>query len=350
MKIRPADISDIHSAGADASPHLQSQIDIDRPQSCRASTTNIFEDALSGQAQNKPRPRISRLRIDEDLFQVRGGDCISEPLLVSPRSLLSEDIGSLPRSELIAKKIRELDGEIAALQSHLESEERRARNIAILTPFRKTTRSKLLAAVQNSAKPLMRIRLDMEKLKCYRTVLRSDLISETRLRIAAKRTALRVATDPIRLHRPNTAPTMSPTYNEFGKQRSDTPASTSASFHSARESAFDMPSEIADGTPLQLSPTADVHKLQASIPPFPPFEPEHEDTVLETSSSLSQIDHNVPHRDSVSENVSQGDDDDQAEDWNKTRAAQRVSLIRVPSDFAIATRLKAVYEGNDDQS
>ena len=347
--MRPADLTDgdIYSARADTEPHLQKRVDTDRPQLCGASTTNIFGDTLGGHAQNKPRPRISRLRIDENSLP-RGDDCISESSLVSPSS--SEDVGSLSRSQLIAKKIRELDGEIAVLQSHLELVERRARNIAILTPFRKTTRSKLLAAVQNSARPLMQIRLDMEKLKCYRTVLHSDLISECRLRIRGKRTALRVATDPIQVHRPNTAPTLSPTYDEFRRQSSGTPASTSGSFHSARESPFDIPSDIADGTPLHTSPKADFHKLQASIPSFPPFEPEQEDTAMETTSSLSQNGHNVPRRASLSENVSQGDDDDQAEDWNKTRAAQRVSLIHVPSDFAIATRLKAVFEDNNDRS
>jgi hypothetical protein len=79
------------------------------------------------------------------------------------------------------KKIRELDTKISALQLHLESDERHVRNIAILTPFRKTTRSKLLTVIQNLAEPLMRMRLEMEKLKCYRTVLLSDLISESRL-------------------------------------------------------------------------------------------------------------------------------------------------------------------------
>jgi hypothetical protein len=361
VRIRTPDVSDqdIYSTGAAAStPHLHAIPK--RPQSCGASINlNEFIDKSTGQAQNTPAslektladdqhfPQASpesnalfntglailKSPVDED-FPVQGGACISEFIPTSPRDLGSSNLQT-PRSELIVKKIRELDTKITTLQSHLESDERRAKNIAILTPFRKTTRSKLLSVIQNLAKPIMRMRLEMEKLKCYRTILLGDLVSE---RVQTKRTALRVAADSPRLRRPNTAPTLtSPTRGDFEKQNS-TPASlsnsTSTSFHSARDSASDWHSEFAGDSPLHSSPKPDSREPEALIPSstIPLFEPERED------------------QDSVSEKVQQGDEDDQAEEWNKTRVAQRVSLIYVPSDFAIATRLKAVFESNNDQT
>jgi hypothetical protein len=378
--MRPVDVSDgdIHLTGAAAStPQLhdiQKTVNGQRP---RSITVNEFMDVSTGRDQSKPGPSgskhlmdftqatpesgnanqfrpmfkpdlaISTSPVDKNSLSVQD-DCISELPHKYSRFLTCNNLRSPLRSQLILKKIRELDTKITALQWHLESDERHARNIAILTPFRKTTRSKLLTVIQNLAKPLMRMRLEMEKLKCYRTVLLSDLVSESRFRMQTKRTAMRSATDSLR--RPNTAPTMIfQTYDDFGKQNS-TPASlsnsTSGFFHSARESAFDWPSEFADDVPMHPSPKPDFQKRA------PKFEAEH-DMLFGTPSSPSQNhlkDHSVhPYRDSSSENASQGDDDDQAEDWNKTRVAQRVSLIHFPSDFAISTRLKAVFECNNDQ-
>jgi len=181
----------------------------------------------------------------------------------------------------------------------------------------------------------------MEKLKCYRTVLLSDLVSESRLRIQTKQTGRSVS----RLRRPNTAPTLAPTGDKSGMQSTST-SSTSGSFHSARESAFDWPSD----SPLHAPPRLDFHETEFSIqssqtvPLSGPERRELFETPLSSPKNDRKDRSDHPHRDSSSENISQGDDDDQAEDWNKTRAAQRVSLIHFPSDFAIATRLKAVFE------
>jgi hypothetical protein len=373
--IRPADVSDgdIHLTGAAASTsHLQDmhkQINGRRPRSITAnefidmstqnkpgpSTPKNPVDVLpftqasleSGNAHNLPAMFKTNLTcltspVDKKSLSVQDDSIVESPAMYS-RFLTSSNLRSPPRSQVVLKKIRELDIKIAALQLHLESDERHARNIAILTPFRKTTRSKLLTATQHLAKPLMRMRLEMEKLKCYRAVLLSDLVSENRLRLQTKRTVLRTATDPLLHRRPKTAPTMMfPPCDDFGKQCS-TPASlsnsTSGSFHSARESTFDWPSEFS----LQSPPKPGFNKIP------PKSEPEHEDMQFGSPFLPSQNDlKDPPYRDSSSENVSQGDHEEQAEDWNKTRVAQRVSLIQIPSDFAISTRLKAVFEGSND--
>jgi len=379
VRIRPTGVSDrdIRMTGAAAStPHLRDmhkQVGGQRP---RSVTVNEFVDSSMSQAQNRPGLSTIKNRVDglhstqaspeggnADLFKAMFKADLA--ILTSPvdknsppmqdyynseSSLMyshhtSDNPRGPLRSQIVMKKIRELDTKITALQLRLDSDERHARNIAILTPFRKTTRSKLLTVVQNLAKPLMRMRLEMERLQCYRAVLLGDLVSESRLRIQPKQTTLRAATDPLRLRRPKTAPTMLQTYDDLGKQ-SSTPASlsnsTSGSFHSARESAFDWPPEVAGDSSLYNSPKPSFHKVAPAA--------EHEDMLFGTPSSRSQKDlKDRPYRDSSSEIVSQGDDDEQAEDWNKTRVAKRVSLIHIPSDFTMSTRLKAVFEGKNDQ-
>jgi len=336
----------------------------------RSTTVNEFMDLSTGQAQNRPGPSTSKNRVDGLHFtqaSPESGDALFKSMFKTDLAILtspvdkntspvqdyyisesplmyshhtSDNLRSPLRSQIVMKKIRELDTKITALQLRLESDERHARNIAILTPFRKTTRSKLLTVVQNLAKPLMRMRLEMKRLQCYRAVLLSDLVSENRLRMQPNQTSLRAATDTLRLRRPKTAPTMMlQTYDDFGKQ--STPASlsnsTSGSFHSARESAFDWSPELAGDSSLHTSPKPSFQRV------------EHEEMLFGTPSRSQNDLKDRPHRDSSSEIVSQCDDDEQAEDWDKTRVAKRVSLIHVPSDFTMSTRLKAVFEGNTNQ-
>jgi len=85
------------------------------------------------------------------------------------------------RTHVIQSKIRDFDLKIIALQAQLDADSRCIRNIAALTPFQKSTRSRLVGAIQNMAKRVMQVRLDMERLMCYRSVLHRDLTSENRV-------------------------------------------------------------------------------------------------------------------------------------------------------------------------
>ena len=278
-----------------------------------------------------------------------------------------------PRSQAILSKIREIDFKLASLKSQLESDERYARNIAVLTPFRKSTRSRLLSAIQNLARPVMQVRLEIEKLKCHRAVLHSDLISESRSRIQSKQIALRVAKDTLPPRRPKTAPTMSlSTHSDSWRKLSSdnvldlttgTPAfltksdlsPSSGSFYSARESAFDWSS--ADGeNSTRTSPKLAPHNTDAinsSSSVLVQAEQLERDGALPQSplTNRNSKDRNIHSKENdSSDRVSHDDDDDeQAEEWNKTRVAQRVSLIHVPSDIAMTTRLKLVLEGSFDE-
>jgi len=278
-----------------------------------------------------------------------------------------------PRSQAILSKIREIDSKLTSLKSQLESDERYLRNIAVLTPFRKSTRSRLLSAIQNLARPVMQVRLEVEKLQCHRAILHSDLISESRSRIQSKQIALRVAKDTLPPRRPKTAPTMSlSTHSDSRRKLSSdnvlnlttgTPAfltksdlsPASGSFYSARESASDWSSaddENSTRTSLKLAlRNPDAATSSSSV--LVQAEQLERDGVLTQSPSTNRNskdrDIHLNENDS-SDRVSHDDDDDeQAEAWNKTRVAQRVSLIHVPSDIAMTTRLKQVLEGSFDE-
>ena len=113
----------------------------------------------------------------------------------SPKSTNSKKLPS--RSHIIRSKIRDLDSRITALRAQLDADSRCIRNIAALTPFQKSTRSRLFAAIQNMAKRVMQVRLDMERLTCHRFVLHRDLISESRLWEHSKQFALRSAKETL---------------------------------------------------------------------------------------------------------------------------------------------------------
>ena len=288
---------------------------------------------------------------------------ICETPPTSPHSSDSSNSRFPPRSQVTLMKIRFLDAKIASLRSQLESEERFARNIAILTPFRKSTRTRLLGVIQNLARPVMQVRLELEKLKCHRAVLHSDFVSETRSRNQTKWIALRAATDILRPRRPTTAPAMSLddkrrtfSTNDSGRRSISTPpslsTSSSSSFHSARESLCE--SSGGGDNSVNTAPRLDCREphdgTSLSSLLGPPLDQERDDGSQTPCSSPSTGWKHHPNKDNNSDNGSHGDDDEQAEEWNKTRAAHRVSLIQVPCDIATATRLKVVLEGSNDES
>lgn len=421
VRMRPPGLSgeDVHMTGvAAATSHLhdiQERDNVPRPHSWDADAPNDLMGMPSGPASKsislKRRMTLTGGRSDFDVDvpvapEVEGAeqfkatfDQVKADLAASTQSSqdggpwLSEgdkDIHDSPpaspasfnsntsrlpsRSQIILAKIHDLDSKIAALGTQLDSDERCVRNIAILTPFQKSTRARLSSAIQGMARRVMQLRLDMEKLKCHRAVLRGDLASEGRSWHHSKQVALRAAKDTLQSRRANTVPTMTLSLLEDHNKSSSsqdfsqmlkTPMSaqpsfsTCGSFHSANDHGFDWPSS-EDMSFLTTSSTLNYPRIErsdtSSSLPFPSSESDQSrDTrrpSLSQSSSLNALssgptesDHTEPKRstDSVSH-----DDDEQAEDWNKTRCAQRVSLIRVPSSIGIGTRLKGVTESERD--
>ncbi|KAF9535866.1 hypothetical protein CPB83DRAFT_753632, partial [Crepidotus variabilis] len=393
VRMRPLALSgeDVHLTGvAAATSHLhdiQARSNGARPLSWGSNAPNELMDMLNGPSVK--RPQLRRRVTMSGLPGLYDGETISSPevdgaeqfkatfdevkadlaanisgadeemryladqkLLESPPSSpksfnSSTSTSRLPsRSQIILAKIRDLDARLVALRTQLDSDERFARSIATLTPFRKVTRSKLLAAITSMSRSVMQMRLEVEKLKCHRAVLRGDLVSEGKAWSQSKRVALKAAQDTLLTRRPKTAPQkfptspvslsssplLSPSSSPVSPASRATTASTSGSFYSAYDnpSQLEWPSFVDEGP---SSPTTSPNPVSrsASLPR------------LDLNLSASILIHPAAHEKS-SADESSPEEEEQAEEWNKTRVAKRVSLIHVPSDIAIAKRVRGVAE------
>jgi hypothetical protein len=263
--------------------------------------------------------------------------------------------GRLPsRSHIIQSKIGNLDSRITALRAQLDADSRCIRNIAALTPFRKSTGSRLLAAIQNMAKRVMQVRLDMERLTCYRFVLHRDLTCESRLWEHSKQFALRSAKET--LQSKYTIPRMTLSLHDdqlhdalaSEKPPSDITSpvesgSSVGSFYSAVDFGLSWMSEdltlrspsLLHNTPGPSSSTSisslllsqSPHSASSSSGPFG----------RQSFSSSSNSHHESGQQDSTDlhreHDISSEENEEQAEEWNQTRCGHRVSLIHVPSDI-----------------
>ena len=390
--MRPPGLSgeDVHLTGvAAATSHLhdiQQHSGIARPHSWDSNAPHVLMDMLTGQPNNRPtlqrRVTMAAKSMDFELdvpvtlefdgaeqfkatfdqvkadlaaswptsnndswFAEQGDDTVHESPPISPKSFDSKFSRLPSRSHIIQAKIHDLDSKIIASQSQLDSDVRCVRNIAILTPFQKSTRSRLFSAIQGMAKRVALLRLELEKLKCYRTVLLSDLTSEGRTWHRSKQVALRAAKETLQIRRAHTIPAMTLSLlNDSPSTDSQFPttpssqghkSSTSGSFHSATDFGFDWHStDDPDFLTTRYEPTTRSHS--ASTPSLQISRDELDGSEnLRTSISLSSSSnhiHSEPSKVYESNNASQGEEE-QAEEWNHTRCAHRVSLIRVPSDI-----------------
>lgn len=389
--MRPPGLSgeDVHLTGvAAATSHLhdiQQHSGIARPHSWDSNAPHVLMDMLTGQPNYRPtlqrrvtmtgksmdfeldvpvtlesdgaeqfKATFDQVKADlaaswpsshnEPWLPEQGDDTLHESPPMSPKSFDSKFSRLPSRSHIIQAKIHDLDSKIMASQSQLDSDVRCVRNIAILTPFQKSTRSRLFSAIQGMAKRVALLRLELEKLKCYRAVLLSDLTSEGRTWHRSKQVALRAAKETLQIRRAHTIPVMTLSLlNDPPSTDSHFPttpssqgrkSSISGSFHSATDFGFDWHS-TDDTDFLTTRYESTTRSLSASTPSLQISRDELDGPEnLRRSISVSSSNHirSEPFKVYESNNVSQGDEE-QAEEWNRTRCAHRVSLIRVPSDI-----------------
>ncbi|GAA6003670.1 hypothetical protein JCM10207_003538 [Rhodosporidiobolus poonsookiae] len=84
------------------------------------------------------------------------------------------------RADLLRTKINELDAQVSRARRELQADLRLAKHLAILTPFRSSTREKVLTAIPPIEKRVRHARMHLAKLVCYREVLSRDLLVEDR--------------------------------------------------------------------------------------------------------------------------------------------------------------------------
>jgi hypothetical protein len=243
----------------------------------------------------------------------------AEKLSASPRTSHEtesplEQVSS--RGNVLRLKVNELEKKISALHQQLESDLRHARNLSLLTPFQQTTRNRLHEQVQLLSKRVTQERLELTKLRCHREVLHVDFVADERQRYQTTRAALKVATA-----------TLKSRLGESSSQKAKTSSrpkepsvAQQAAAQQLRQNSFatssNKESNIAPGR-VSVEPTprrrnncalpADLSDIQQEWQVFSLDEPS-----LTLEESLQE-----DKRRSV----------EQAEEWNKTRAAKRVSLV-----------------------
>ncbi|ESK98359.1 sec7 domain protein [Moniliophthora roreri MCA 2997] len=289
----------------------------------------------------------------------------SEPpsLPVSPESVLNNQ--QLPsRSRVVLSKVKTLEDRITATQTQLDTDMRFVRNIAVLTPFQRATRERLVIAVQKIAKQVVQMRLDIARLSCHRDVLFQDLAAEAQDWSRAKKIALRAATETLQGQRPRTSlsiPRMTLSYHDSdvsgsppipipetsyatsqnSLHRPESTADSFQSFHSALDFGPEWPSSddidapdllnqshIMDST-LHGSISGGVFQAGTTA----------EDGMLKRTSEDGEDGSPLPRESEDSQPRShekfhtahETNEEEEAEEWNKTRCAQRVSLVRLPS-------------------
>jgi hypothetical protein len=273
----------------------------------------------------------------------------------NPGSAQSEDPHLPARSEIMQVKIQDLDSRITAAHAHLDADMRFVRNVATLTPFQKSTRDRLVVALQGVSKRVMQARLDLAKLTCHRDVLSNDLASERGAWHRTTTIALQAAQETIQNHRLNNPPQLtysSLVYHETlgmdisaarrSSQHLDTPlscrpeSSQCGSFHSALDfgPAWASAEDIVSSERFTTPPLHDSPKLSSSLS-LPRIDTRsaasspsgHSLNLYSTDRSPRTSGESGDH-----EKISAHDNaEEQAEAWNQTRCAQRVSLVRLPS-------------------
>jgi hypothetical protein len=253
----------------------------------------------------------------------------------------SEDMnhGSPPalpsRNDTIQSCVDILDARINRIQRDLDADLRVARNLAILTPFQRATRDRIQVAVTPLAKKVRITRIELARLVCYRFVLLTDLAQEEREWEQAKRDALKAATERLNAYDVHRVPDGQQSQGSHFRED----PSTTESFYSAFDGMADHPKANVS-TPLSM------HSMHSDNTEFP-FLPDSSSS-LHRDENAAQSPPSHTQSDLGSSPAEGGHEryytavetpEEIAEVWNETRAAKRVSLVRLPSDVKLSSIL-----------
>lgn len=233
------------------------------------------------------------------------------------------------RSDVLTAKIKDLDSRITTTRLQLDADLRAVRSLAILTPFQQATRNRLQEALRPLEKRIKLCRLDLAKLECHRDILRDDLAAgehdwESTKDAIAKAARRAYASNPRR---------------NFIQQITDPPEDRPRQAPEA--ASTDWEPSRAGSVQQGLSHTTSV----GSPPPMKEGVELKVDEVLnpQPSPSLSSRGKRPRFSEDSSDGVTTSvqherfvtaleSPHEEAEEWNKTKAAKRVSLVRMPMD------------------
>ncbi|OJA10811.1 hypothetical protein AZE42_00324 [Rhizopogon vesiculosus] len=285
------------------------------------------------------------------------------------RSSLTTDDNSPPlsnRTILLRSTIADLEDRICVAQPLLEAKMHFARNAAVLTPFQRSTRDRLQDAVQNAAKQISQMRLEIARLICHRNILLNDVAAEERGFKQAATIALKAAVETLQSHRKQSVSesmTLSAGSANTSLQHPSSKvipnslkSSIDDSFRSALDFGSDWPINYTYSVSNILEPTrvTDSPLTEGEGPGYPFLEADTSFLESQTARSMQSslelsFQDSKPH--SVHEKfyTAQELPEEQAEEWNKTRAAKRVSLVKLPPDIRLETKFsKTQWNGCND--
>ena len=237
------------------------------------------------------------------------------------------------RTRVIQAKLAELDSKIHSLQLQEESDLRLLRNIAVLTPFQRATRGRLELIVLQTSRRIQTTRLVLAMQLCHKEVLSNDLIAQEREWRRAKTIALKAATDTLQSQcEPSIPRILPPSLDQPMVNPSDDghrspeglhppEPSIAESFHSALDNWTVSPTEEWLDSPIASARNSTPTDTPRPLSP------------ARTADGTATPEPGLSHETS---NTQQEEPDEEAEQWDKTRAAKRVSLVRMPSTLNVS--------------
>lgn len=220
------------------------------------------------------------------------------------------------RSDVLTAKIKDLESRITTTRLQLDADLRAVRSLAILTPFQQATRNRLQEALRPLAKRIKLCRLDLAKLECHQDILRDELAAgeqdwESTKDVIAKAAKRAYASNPRRNLVQVQQITGPPEPSKAGSVPQGLSHSTSVGSLPSTEEGIEL--KVADVSSPQPSPS---RSTRGKRPRF-------------SEDSSDGVTASVQHERFVTALESPHEE---AEEWNKTKAAKRVSLVRMPMD------------------
>jgi hypothetical protein len=257
-------------------------------------------------------------------------ECVVQPSSASfPEDSESNRVSA--RTRVIQAKLAELDLKIHSLQLEEESDLRLLRNIAVLTPFQRATRERLGMIVLQTSRRIQTTRLVLAIQLCHKEVLSNDLIAQEREWRRAKTIALKAATDTLQSQCEPSIPRILPPSLDQPK------INPSDDSHRSPEGLHPPESSIAESfhTALDSNWTVSAAEewLESPIVSVTPTDSPRPLSPARTADGTATPEPGLSHETS---NTPQEESDEEAEQWDKTRAAKRVSLVRMPSTLNVS--------------
>jgi len=238
------------------------------------------------------------------------------------------------RTRVIQTKLAELDLKIHSSQLQEETDLRLLRNIAVLTPFQRATRGKLEMIILQTSRRIQTTRLVLSIQLCHKEVLSNDLIAQEREWGRAKTIALKAATDTLQSRCEPSIPRILPPSLD---QPMINPSDDS---HRSPEGLHPPESSIAESfhSALDFNWTVSATEEWVDSPVVSVRNSTPTDTPRALSPARTADGTATPEPGSSHEtsNTHQEESDEEAEQWDKTRAAKRVSLVRMPSTLNVS--------------